>query len=149
MRISTTVFYFIAFSLSLGLTACSAQRPVLYPNERMKQVGTEAAERDINDCMRRGEQYVESGGRAGEVAGKAAAGTGAGAAIGGAAGGAGGAAIGHAGRGAAAGAAGGAAAGLTRAMLQGFFEPRGPDPALRNFVTRCLSEKGYDVVGWK
>jgi hypothetical protein len=149
MRFSTRVFYFVAFSLSLGLTACSTHRPVLYPNERLKQVGTEAAERDINECMRRGEEYIASGGRAGAVAGRAAAGTGAGAAIGAAAGGAGGAAVGHAARGAAAGAAGGAAAGLTRGMLQGFFEPRGPDPALRNFVTRCLSEKGYDVIGWK
>jgi hypothetical protein len=149
MGISTKIFYFAAFSLSLGLTACSAQRPVLYPNDRFKQVGSDTAQREIDDCIRRGEQYVESGGRAGEVAGKAAAGTGAGAAIGAAAGGAGGAAIGHAGRGAAAGGAGGAAAGLTRAMLQGFFEPRGPDPALRNFVTRCLSDKGYDVIGWK
>jgi hypothetical protein len=149
MGISTTVFYLAAFSLSLGLIACSAQRPVLYPNERLKQVGTEAAQRDINECMARGEEYIESGGRAGEVAGKAAAGAGAGAAIGAAAGGAGGAAVGHAARGAAAGAAGGAAAGLTRGMLQGFFEPRGPDPALRNFVTRCLIDKGYDVIGWK
>jgi hypothetical protein len=149
MRIPTTVFYFAAFGLSLGLIACSAHRPMLYPNERLKQVGAEAAEQDIDECMRRGEQYVGSGGRAGEIAGRAAAGTGAGAAIGAAAGGAGGAAIGHAARGAAAGGAGGAAAGLTRGILQGLFEPRGPDPALRNFVTRCLSEKGYDVVGWK
>ncbi len=35
---------------------CASQRPVLYPNEKYKQVGDEGARRDIDECMRLAEQ---------------------------------------------------------------------------------------------
>jgi hypothetical protein len=133
----------------LFFVSCSTQRPVLYPNEHLKRVGAHTAEQDVNECMGKGEAYVSSGARAKEVAGRAAAGAGTGAAVGGAAGAAGGAVVGSAARGAAAGAAGGAAGGATRATLRGLFQSRGPDPLFRNFVTQCLREKGYELIGWK
>jgi outer membrane lipoprotein SlyB len=128
---------------------CSAQRPALYPNERLKQVGSTVAERDIDECMREGEAHLASGGRAGKIAESAAAGAGAGAAVGAAAGAAGGAVAGHAGRGAAVGAAGGVAGGLTGGAIRGLFGSRAPDPALRNYVNRCLRDRGYEVIGWR
>ena len=106
------------------------------------------AEQDIDDCMRRAEEYVSSGGRGADIAGSAATGAGAGAAIGAAGGAAGGAVVGNAGRGAAAGAAGGAA-GMTRGLLRGASQSRQPSPVYKNFVNRCLREKGYDPIGWK
>lgn len=135
--------------LLLPLAGCAARRPVLYPNERLKQAGRDVAERDINECLNEGKEYLASGGRAGKVAGSAAAGAGAGAAVGAAAGAAGGAVVGHAGRGAAVGAAGGGAGGLTRGAISGLSRSRAPDPVLRNYVDRCLREKGYEVIGWK
>ena len=147
MKLGMTVKIILLLSLLFSLTACGAQRPVLYPNEHFKQVGSNLAERSIDDCIRRAEGYVSSGEE--EVAGKAAVGVGTTATVGAAAGAAGGAVVGSAGRGAAAGAAGGAAAELTLALLRGLFEPRQPSPSYRAFVDRCLREKGYDPIGWK
>ncbi len=137
------------FFLVLAASGCSSHRPVLYPNERLAVSGRDMAEQEINDCVAKADAYISSGGRAGEIAGSAAAEAGTGAAIGAAAGGAGGAVLGHAGRGAAVGAAGAAAGGLTRGLIRGLFASRRPDPVVKNYVDRCLREKGYDVIGWK
>jgi hypothetical protein len=132
-----------------GLVACASQRPVLYPNERFEQVGSDVAEKTIDDCKRRAEEYVSSGGREGEVAGSAVASAGAGAAVGAAAGAAGGAVVGHAGRGAGVGAASGAAVQFAWGLLSALFGSQEPSPATKAFVERCLREKGYDPIGWK
>ena len=134
---------------SLTLAACSSQRPVLYPNDSLKRAGNAAADQDINDCMERAEQYVSTGASSGETMKDAAVSGGAGAAIGAAAGAAGGAVVGRAGRGAAVGAAGGGAAGVTRGLLQGLIRKRAPSPVYKSFVNRCLSEKGYEPIGWQ
>jgi hypothetical protein len=134
--------------LLLHLAACAAQRPVLYPNEQLKRAGREASERQIDECLRAAEDYVTSSSRAEEVAESTAGGVATGAGVGAAAGAAGGAVFGHAGTGAAAGAAGGAVAGLTRGAIRGFSASGRPDPVVRNYVDRCLREKGYDVIGW-
>jgi len=34
------------------IAGCATQRPVLYPNEYLRRVGSGAADRDIDDCMR-------------------------------------------------------------------------------------------------
>jgi|MudIll2142460700_1097286.scaffolds.fasta_scaffold81573_2 hypothetical protein len=134
--------------LPLTLAACSARRPVLYPNEEYRRVGRDVAERDINDCMRRAEQFVSSGGRNTEatrqVAGSTAIGAGTGAAIGAA----GGAVTGSAGEGAAVGAATGATAGLLHALF-GMCGSQRDDPVFVNFVDRCLRERGYEPIGWQ
>lgn len=132
------------------LSGCAAQqRPVLYPNEQMQRVGGEIAERDIDDCLGRAQEYVSAGGRRGEVAGNTAVSTGAGAAVGAAGGAAGGAVVGHAGRGAAAGGAFGAAAGLMHGLLHGASRSSGPSPVYKKFVNQCLRERGYQPIGWQ
>lgn len=134
--------------LMIGLSACAAQRPVVYPNEHFNQVGEAVAERDIAECMQRGQAYVSSGGRsaanARRVAGSTAVGAGTGAAVGAV----GGAVTGNAGQGAAVGAATGATAGLLHG-LYGAFQSGDPDPVYANFVDHCLREKGYEPIGWK
>src|SRR3989338_6134700 len=89
-----------------ALVGCGSQRPVLYPNAHLNQVGTPAAERDVDLCMRRAEDYVTSGGRTGKALEGAAVGGGSGAAEGADAGAAGGAIVGRAGTAAAVCAAG-------------------------------------------
>ena len=45
---------------ALTLIGCAAsQRPVLYPNNYLKTVGSAQADRDINDCMQTAETYVK------------------------------------------------------------------------------------------
>lgn len=120
---------------------CADKRPVLYPNAHLKQVGTETAQRDIDECLR----YAKDSGAEGTKGAEMAKETAGGAAVGGAVGAATGAVLGNLGRGVAAGAAGGAAGGLVHSALKS----DEPDAVFRNFVDRCLKEKGYDPIGWR
>lgn len=129
-------------SLLLLLAACGRPEPVLYPNDHLAYVGQDAADEDIAQCRHMAETAGANQGK--DKTGQVAGGTVAGGAIGGAAGAAGGAVLGTPGTGAAVGAASGAAAGFMR----GLFKPSKPSQAYRNFVNRCLAERGYDVVGW-
>jgi hypothetical protein len=121
--------------------ACAEKRPVLYPNAHLQQVGNETAQRDMDECLR----YARDSGAEGNKGAEIAKGTAGGAAVGGAVGAATGAVLGNLGRGAAAGAAGGAAGGLVRGALKS----DEPDAVFRNFVDRCLREKGYEPIGWR
>lgn len=140
---------FLILGINLFLVAgCASQRPVLYPNEQFKRAGTETADRDVDECMQRADEYLASDGRAGGALAGAAKGAATSAAVGAAAGGAGGAVVGRAGTGAAVGAAGGGAAGATRGLFQSLWGRQGPSPVYKNFVFRCLREKGYSPIGW-
>jgi hypothetical protein len=125
----------------LALAAgCSARRPVLYTNEKLSQAGPSGADPDIAECMQLADGYVKGDNRAGRVAKDAAIGG----ALGAAAGAVGGAIWGSAGRGAGAGAAGGVAASL----LHNLFRDGGPSPVYQNYVSTCLADRGYRVIGW-
>ncbi len=127
--------------LFLSAVACSAKRPVLYPNAHLNRVGRDVARADIDACIRfAGEQGIDQG-RAEKVAGRTAAGSVVGAVTGLAVG----AVMGDSGRSATAGAVGGGAGGAA----SGLFDSRDPDPVFKRFVERCLYEKGYETVGWK
>jgi outer membrane lipoprotein SlyB len=125
----------------LILSACADKRPVLYPNAHLKQVGHATAQADIDACI----QYAVDNDAAANKGEEIAKSTAGGAAVGGAVGAATGAVLGNLGRGAAAGAAGGAAGGATRGILKS----GDPDPVFKNFVNRCLKEKGYEPIGWR
>jgi len=140
MRSPKTLKVFVLSSLLL-LVACAQKRPVLYPNYHLQEVGNEMAQTEIDECMRLAKEYGTSSSSSGKVAESTAKGG----AIGAAGGAATGAVLGSVGRGAAAGGAGGAAVGC----LQGLFRSPEPDPVFRQFVDRCLREKGYEPIGWK
>jgi len=135
-----------ALALIGTLAACaSGPRPILYPNDRLQAVGQAQADHDIAECR---ELAANAGASAGaDKARRAAGGTAVGGAIGGATGAVGGAILGRPGTGAAVGAATGATAGLLRSVFSGGGGQ--PSPAYRNFVDRCLRERGYEPVGWE
>jgi len=120
---------------------CVSQRPMLYPNAALEGRGMDAAQRDVDECMARAEQYVKGPAPAGEVAAHTVGGAAAGSVVGVA----GGAVVGEAGRGAGVGAATGATVGL----LRGIFGARRPDEVTRAFVERCLRERGLEPIGWR
>jgi uncharacterized protein YcfJ len=124
-----------------SLSACRSYQPVLYPNQKLHQVYQEEVDRDIAFCEANAKEYTENPSRAKRAAGDATQG----AVVGGATGAAAGAVLGSVGRGAGAGAAAGAAGGLAR----GIFRSREPSPVYRAFVERCLTDRGYDVIGWE
>ena len=130
----------LAAFVILSLAGCGYQRPVLYPNAHLQEVGESQAQTEITACMNLAEAYVKSHPEA-KVAGSTAVGAGAGAAVGGAMG----SVTGNLGTGAAIGAAGGAVAGAIR----GASRASRPSPTFKNFVNRCLREKGYDPIGWE
>lgn len=129
----------------LASAGCATQRPVLYPNDHLQRVGSSVAERDTNDCLRQAEEYFASNGRVDRAVKGAATGAVTRGAIDAAGGAAGGAVIGHAGTGAAIG----GAAGATRGLLHGLSGTQNPSPVYKNFVNRCLRDKGYDPIGWQ
>lgn len=133
----------IVFAAVAAVTcaACAEKRPVVYPNAHLKQVGNEAAQRDIDECIRYARESGAEGSKGTEIAKETAGG----AAVGGAVGAATGAVLGSLGRGAAAGAAGGAAGGL----VHGALKSDEPDAVFKSFVDRCLREKGYEPIGWR
>jgi hypothetical protein len=133
--------------ISIGIfavTGCASEpRPILYPNDHLRAVGQAQADADLAECRRMAETAGASGGTGrGQGAARDSA---VGGAIGGATGAAGGAILGRPGTGAAVGAATGATAGFMRSLFRG----SQPSQAYRGFVDRCLSERGYDPVGWE
>lgn len=136
-------FYLAAAFCFAAAAACSGPKPILYPNEHFKQVGRETADQDIAACRELAEEAgaKPSHGKAGQVA----ASTGVGAGIGAAGGAAGGAIVGSPGTGALVGAASGSVWGF----LRGLFRGKEPSHAHKRFVDRCLTERGYEPVGWE
>ncbi len=134
--------WFVGVLLLFLLSSCSP-KPILYPNAHLHEVGKEAANRDIEECseMAKDAGATPSQGKTGQVAG----GTVGGGAVGSAAGAVGGAVVGHPGRGAMIGAASGATAGFLRSL----FRRSPPSNAYKQFVQRCLQERGYDPIGWE
>ena len=121
--------------MALFLTGC-ASTPKLYPNAKLKNVGKAQAKADIAACTKNADKYLES--PAVKKTLKSAA---TGAVIGGAIGVVGGLFTGNVGRSAAVGAAvGGTAGGVSGALS--------PDQVKRQFINKCLKDKGYDVIGW-
>ncbi|MGQ0696073.1 MAG: glycine zipper family protein [Nitrospiraceae bacterium] len=129
--------------MGIVLSACAGPKPILYPNSHYQQVGEAGAARDIAECseMAKDAGAKPSQGKTGQVAGSTAGGG----AIGSAAGAVGGAVVGRPGRGAMIGAASGATGGF----LRGLFRKSPPSEAYKQFVNRCLQERGYDPVGWE
>lgn len=132
--------YAISLFILIGLTACSSQRPVLYPNAHYDTVGRATAEIAIDDCIAMANNSGANSDKTKEIAKNTAEGT----IIGGATGAATGAVFGRAATGAGAGAAGGAAAGLTKSI----FDADQPEQVYMRFVNKCLADKGFEPIGW-
>ncbi|PYM90569.1 MAG: cell envelope biogenesis protein OmpA [Candidatus Rokuibacteriota bacterium] len=132
----------LAVVAGLALGACArTQSPVLYPNAKLQEMGKEQADQDIEACRKLADDWVQS------TAGKDIA---KGAAVGGAGGAAVGAVAGAvSGRGAGTGAAVGAATGATAGAVHGAAKQTEPSPVYKQYVNRCLKERGYEVLGWQ
>lgn len=122
--------------LLLFLLVSCASRPQLYPNQKLKTVGKEISQQDVDQCIADAEAYLNS-----SKGKQIAKGAGAGAAIGAAMGTVAGLFTGNVGSGLVRGGAIGAAGGGTAGALS-------PDQVKRRYVNQCLADKGYQVIGW-
>ena len=139
--ISITKLPALIISIVVLLNACATSQPILYPNEHAKEVGDKQVRIDINECTKLAKDSGASSSGADEVAKETAGSASEGAATGAATG----AVTGNAGTAAAVGA-------ISRGMGQffsGMRRNKGPSPAYKEIVERCLINKGYEPVGWK
>jgi outer membrane lipoprotein SlyB len=133
--------------VAAGLVGCATARPILYANPKYNEVGRDGAKHDIADCEQQAKNAgaTPDQGRAARTATGVAIGAGAGAA----AGAVGGAIWGSPGIGAGAGAASGVVGSLLWTLFGGWATPAQPSEPYRNYVDQCLTDRGYQLVGWK
>lgn len=124
---------------ALLIAGCAHQKPVVYPRAGAPH-GSAGQQQAAEMCMARAEAYGLDYSD-GDVARRTAEG--------GVVGGAGGAVAGAIYGDWAQGALAGVASGATVGLLRGLFAADAPAPVFRNFVGRCLAERGYDVIGWQ
>ncbi len=132
------------------LSACAtsgpdsaAARPVLYPNAMLTRVGDAQGRAEVGACMSRasaaGLAPSQSSHEVGRRAGEGAASVGVASAVG---------ALITGREGILRAGATGAAIGGSAGAVSGAFNNDRPNPTYRNFVQRCLSERGFEVIGW-
>ena len=137
------IFAVLAGCAATGPSSPSA-KPVLYPNATLTRVGETQARAETDGCMARAAQAGltpdqktnQVGRRAGEGAATAGIASAVGALV-----------TGRSSDILRAGAAG-AAVGGSAGAVSGAFHNDKVNPVFRQFVQRCLSEKGFDVIGW-
>ena len=133
----------VSAALVASIAGCASHRPVLYPHAKYTQVGEAAARKDIDDCIQRanqagiargeGNQVIESGvegAATGFVTGAVAA-----AIVGGNV--------------FSAAVIGAAVIAAAAAGTHSVIHAHDPSDLHKNFVQRCLSEGGYEVMGWQ
>ena len=141
--LSLALFAVLAGCAATGPSSPSA-KPVLYPNATLTRVGEAQGRSEAEGCMARAAQAGltpnqksnEVGRRAGEGAATAGVASAVGALI-----------TGRSSDVLRAGAAG-AAIGGSAGAVSGAFHNDKVNPVYRQFVQRCLQEKGFDVIGW-
>lgn len=125
----------------LAAAACAHPRPVIYPDERYKAAGGEAAAKaDVELCLSEAKAYLKA-----NPAKRAGKRVGAGAVAGAVMGTVVGAFTGDYARAVSEGAAVGGAGGALHAAYEG----GSPDEIQRAYAARCLAEKGWSIIGWK
>ena len=145
-RFLVPVDQIVAGCISFSLVACAGAGPLLKSNAKLQLQGREMAKLEVIICQQKAEAAglkPGTGGRSGNMATGAGLGLVSGAAIGASSGIIGGL------PGVTIGAAVGGALGVIIGSVGGAYRPLDPDPAYADAVTRCLSEKGYEVSGWQ
>ena len=140
-----SMVWVLAGCASTNESAALAQ-PVLYPNATLNRVGAPQGQLEVNACKARavasGLQPAEQTHAVSRRAGEAAATTGVASAVGALL-------TGRGGEGALRAGALGAAVGGSAGAVSGSFHSDRPNNLYRQFVQRCLSDKGFEVIGWQ
>ncbi len=122
------------------IVGCASPKPILYPNAHLNSVGQQQVDKDIAECQQIAKQYAPASNSGEQIATSTAMGAGVGAASG--------AVVGAMRGSASSSSLFGAAAGATAGLMRGLLRRSPPNHAYRNFVNQCLSERGYQSVGW-
>jgi hypothetical protein len=130
--------------LTLSCMGCATYRPILDENKAYKKAGSKKAEGDIDICMTKADKYLAKykNDRVKKQAGRTAL-------LGGLFGTVGGTLHGSPTSVVEGGAIGAAAGGATGAGMAASKDQLTPDEVKQHYVTHCLDEKGYKVIGWR
>ena len=135
-----------------GLAGCASTgphspsaRPVLYPNAALNRVGDAQGRAEADACMARAQSAGLTPDEKNNAVGR---GAGVGAATGAVASAVGALITGRGGEGVVRAGAAGAAVGGSAGAVQGAFRNDRPNSTYRNFVQRCLGDRGFEVIGW-
>ncbi len=146
------IFSLCAGAATLALAGCASSgagsasaRPVLYPNATLNRVGDAQGRMEVNACLSRAQAAGLSPSQGTNEVGRRA---GEGAAVAGVASAIGALVTGRGGEGMLRAGATGAAVGGSAGAVSGAFHNDRPNGVYRSFVQRCLSERGFDVIGW-
>ena len=146
------IFSLCAGAAALVLAGCASSgagsasaRPVLYPNATLNRVGDAQGRMEVNACLSRAQAAGLSPSQGTNEVGRRAS---EGAAVAGVASAIGALITGRGGEGMLRASATGAAVGGSAGAVSGAFHNDKPNGVYRSFVQRCLSEKGFDVIGW-
>lgn len=119
--------YILLLTLLFISSCASKSRPKLYPNDTYNERGAEKAEADVNECLKKTEDYFNT-----PEGKKIANSAGAGSTIGGSVG------VGFGTGGSGVGLGVGVGTGRTTTSTD----------IKRNFTNQCLLDKGYQVLAW-
>jgi hypothetical protein len=144
MRILVSSLVFAALA-GCATTQHAPARPLLYPNASFNKIGQAAADAEVNACLAKAQaaglspmaqnnSVAQGAARGGLMAGVAGA--------------VGGLVSGRNLEGSLAQAAAGAAIGGAVGATGGAMRPTQANPLYRNFVQRCISERGLESIGW-
>ncbi len=128
-----------------SLTSCSSYQPIFYQNQTYLDNGKDAAEKESKRCMSEADEYLKQykARRAAKEAGRKAV-------VGGVVGAASGAIFGRTMKSTLVGTAIGAGVGAAMGALSVAGEDKvKPDQIKQRYVTNCLNQKGYEVLGWE
>jgi hypothetical protein len=144
-------FLYATAAAATLLAACAttgsgspSARPVFYPNATLNKVGETKAREEADVCMTKAQSAgLTPDEKTNAMAHEASRG----AAVGGVAGSVGSLATGHGLERSLEHGVAGAAVGGSVGAVSGAFKDK-PNQTYRRFVQRCLTEKGFDVIGW-
>ncbi len=135
----------LALVMIFSLACCSSYQPIFYQNQTYITNGKEAANQESQRCSKEAEEYLKEykARRAAKEAGRKAV-------IGGVVGAATGAIFGRGLKSTLVGTAVGAGVGAAMGALSVAGEDKvKPDVMKQRYVTRCLNQKGYEILGWE
>jgi len=140
----STIKYFLSLTLFVILFSCASYSPIFDNNKKFIDVGAKVANEDFTECKKEAENYLDQyklKKATNEARRKAI--------VGGLFGGLFGLVFGNSAQSVVGGAVGGSIFGGLYGGLSSLGEDKiKPDEVKKNYITRCLNRKEYEIIGW-
>jgi len=140
----STIKYFLSLLLVVILFSCASYSPIFDNNKKFTDVGAKVANKDFVECKKEAENYLDQyklKKATNEARRKAI--------VGGLFGGLWGLVFGNSAQSIIGGVVGGSIFGGLYGGLSSLGDDKiNPDEVKKNYITRCLNRKEYEIIGW-